>query len=160
MTGNFWIFKVKDEMGGLYGRRGYVIFEHRAKECFWAIKERSENGKLEPNAALLKKGDRALFYLVGKGTSRFLGSCVLDSGFTQLSSEQAKFIVHKEFIDHDQGVFIKDVDKWPKPLLVDLLRKESLVQQGINIGAHFQGSIKKIDRKDYDAILHEHELVF
>lgn len=160
MVGNYWIFKVKDETGGLYGRRGNVIFEHRTEEGFWAIRERSENGKQESNVALLQKGDYALFYLVRKEGSIFVGTCVLVSGFTQLSEEQAKTLVHKEYIDWHQGVFIKDVDKWVKPLSIGYLRgKESLAQGGVNVGSHFQGSIKKISRNDYNAILHEHELV-
>jgi hypothetical protein len=155
---NYWIFKVKDEMGGLYGRRGYVIFEHRTKEGFWAIRECSEKGKPEANIELLEKGDHAVFYLVGKGGSRFLGTCILDSGYTRLNAEQTKRIVHNEYIDSDQGVFIKEVDKWAKPLPVECLRGKESVG---NFGAHFQGSIKKIKRKeDYDALLHEHELVF
>lgn len=159
---NYWIFKVKDEAGGLYGRRGCDIFGHRTKEGFWAIRERSEDGKLEANVGFLEMGDYAVFYLVGKGGSRFLGTCVLDSGYTRLDAEQAKNIVHREYIDSNQGVFIKNVDKWAKPLPVECLRgKESLAHGGGNFGAHFQGSIKKIKRKeDYDAILHEHELVF
>ncbi len=158
---NYWIFKVKDEVGGLYGRRGYNIFEHRTKEGFWAIKERSENGKQEVNIPLLKQGDHVLFYLVHKDGSRFLGSCIIDSAYTQLNETQTKMLVHHEFIDSDQGVFIKEVDKWSKPLPIECLKgKESLAHRGGKVGSHFQGSIKKIERVDYEAILHEHELVF
>jgi hypothetical protein len=158
---NYWIFKVKDEVGGLYGRRGYVIFEHRAKEGFWAIKEQSARGKPEINIDLLEKGDHALFYLIGKGGSRFLGTCVLDSSYTQLDEEQTKQFVHIEYIDSDKGVFIKNVDKWVKPVPIEALRgKDTLAHKGGTVGAHFQGAIKKIERKDYSVILHEHELIF
>ena len=158
---NYWIFKVKDEIGGLYGRRGYVIFEHRTKEGFWAIREQSERRKTEINLELLGKGDHAVFYLIGIGGSRFLGTCILDSNYTRLDEEQAKKLVHDEYIDSPQGVFVKNVDKWAKPVPVERLRgKESLAHRGGNVGAHFQGSVKKIERKEYGVILHEHELVF
>ena len=161
MVINYWIFKVKDEIGGLFGRRGHIIFDHRTSEGFWAIRERAVNGKLEAKASQLKKGDYAVFYLVDKDSNRFVGTCILDSGFTQLSEEQAKNIVHREFIDWNQGVFIKDVHKWAKPLPIKYLKeKESLGQRGVKVGTHFQGSIKEIDNKEYVAILNEHELAF
>jgi hypothetical protein len=123
--------------------------------------EYAANGKLEAKASQLQKGDYALFYLVDKDSGRFVGNCVLDSGFVQLSEEQAKSLVHREFIDWNQGVFIKNVDKWTVPLPIKYFReKESLGQKTVKVGTHFQGSIKKIDRKDYVAILREHELAF
>jgi predicted RNA-binding protein with PUA-like domain len=159
MVANYWIFKVEDEVGGLFGRRGYVIFDHRTSEGFWAIREHAANGKLEAKASQLQKGDYALFFLVDKDGSQFVGTCMLDSGFMQLSEEQAKNLVHREFIDWNQGVFIKDVDKWAEPLPIKYLReKESFRQSGVKVGTHFQGRIKKIEQKDYVVILHEHEL--
>ncbi len=159
---NYWIFKVKDELGGLYGRRGWVIFDHRAKEGFWSIKERAE-GKPEPNAALLQKGDKAIFYLISKGKdeSKFIADCTLDSEFVQLDEAQTTALVHREFIDSDQGVFIKDVHKWNKPLPVGNLKgKDGFVHRTCSVGSHFQGSLKKIEKIDYEAIMHEHECVF
>jgi hypothetical protein len=161
MVTNYWIFKVKDEAGGLFGRMGYVIFDHRTSEGFWAIRERTVNGKPEAKVTQLQKGDYALFYLVDKEGGRFVGTCNLDSGFIQLSEEQAKKIVHREFIDWDKGVFIKDVEKWTKFLPIKVLREmESFGQRDAKVGTHFQGIIKKIDPKTYRAIIQEHELVF
>jgi predicted RNA-binding protein with PUA-like domain len=158
---NYWIFKVKDEVGGLYGRRGFNIFEHRTQECFWGIREFSEKGKREANIDLLKKGDYAVFYLVAKEGSRFLGTCILDSGYTRLDEEQAKKIVHREYIDCDQGVFLRDVDRWAKPLPIENLRgKDSFVAMGGKLGSFFQGSIKKIKHpEDYSTIIKEHKLM-
>ena len=76
MVINYWIFKVKDEIGGLFGRRGHIIFDHRTSEGFWAIRERAANGKLEAKASQLKKGDYAVFYLVDKDSNRFVGTCI------------------------------------------------------------------------------------
>ena len=116
---------------------------------------------METNLELLAKDDHAVFYLIGKGGSRFLGTCILESGYTKLNEEQSKKLVHTEYIDSDQGVFVKNVEKWEKPLPIECLRgKASLAHRGGNVGAHFQGAIKKIERKDYYAILHEHELDF
>ena len=158
---NYWIFKVKDEEGGLYGRKAMDIFLHRTKEGFWGIRELDENGKHETNASLLKKGDSALFYLVSKSSSRFIGSCVLDSDFLKLDAEQAKNIIHREFIDPDQGVFIKNVDRWAKTLSVDSLRDGSpSANRSSKFGSFFQGSIKKIkNTNDYQAIINAHKQV-
>ena len=160
MATNYWIFKVKDEVGGLYGVKGFELFQHRAREGFWGIRERNEKGRLEPNVAELQKGDRVLFYLVGAGGSRFLGSCVLDSGYVKVDPEKAQEIIHRDYLDWDQGVFLKDVDRWAKPLPIECLRgKDSFVASGGKFGSHFQGSIKKIKNKeDYDIIIREHEL--
>ncbi len=161
MVINYWIFKVKDEVGGIFGRRGFAIFEHRTREGFWALKEYDEKGHLDPNVGLLKKGDHVVFYLVGQGGSRFVGTCVLDSGFEKLDNEKAEQIVHRDYLDWDQGVFLKDVHKWVKPLPMECLRgKESFVPNGGKFGAYFQGSIKKIKTKqEFDTILREHELM-
>jgi len=157
----YWIFKVKTEEGGLWRRTGQDIFNHRTKELFWGIREYGENERLEANVRNLKKGDRAVFYLVGKGGSSFLGTCVLDSGFERLNPEKAKEIVHREFLDCETSVFLKAVDRWAKPLPMECLRgKDSFVAGGGKFGSYFQGSIKKIKHKEeYDTIIHEHELM-
>lgn len=161
MAVDYWIFKVKTEEGGLWRRTGVEIFEHRTKECFWGIRECDEKGRLEANARNLKKGDFAVFYLVGKDRSSFLGTCVLDSGFEKLTLEKAREIVHQEFLDCETGVFLKLVDKWVKPLPMECLRgKDSFVASGGKFGSYFQGSIKKIKHKgEYDTIVREHELM-
>lgn len=161
MVHDYWVFKVKDEVGGIYGRRGYIIFEHRIKEQFWGIKERDENGRAQPNLDLLKKDDYVVFYLVGKSAGRFVGTCRLDSGYEQLTEEQRMKIFHGEYLDYDRGVFLRDVDKWAKSLPVESLRgKESFVAAGGKLGAYFQGSIKKLKSGEaYHIILREHELV-
>jgi hypothetical protein len=157
---NYWVFKVKDEVGGLYGRRGFAIYDHRMKDGFWAIKEHNEKGKVDTNIGLLKKGDRAVFYLVGLGESRFVGTAVLDSGFVQLDAEKTEEIVHREFLDWDQGVFLKDICRWTKPLPIENLHgKESFVADGGKITPFFQGSIKGISRQTYETIFREHELL-
>jgi hypothetical protein len=140
---NYWIFKVHDEVGGIYGRTGIDIFVHRTSEGFWAIKERSQEGKPEKNLADLAKGDLALFYLVAKTGNRFIGACTVDSSYQQLDAEQAKRLVHREFIDGTQGVYIKDVERWSKPLLANVF---------------FQGNLKLVKRpQDWQAILRQHE---
>lgn len=161
MVTDYWIFKVQTEEGGLYRRRGFDLFMHRAKEDgFWGIPEYTENGRPTANIGDLKKGDHVLFYLVGTGGSRFIGTCVLDSGFERLDPESAKKIVHREYLDCETGVFLKAVDRWAKPLPIENLRgKDSFVAGGGKFGSHFQGRIKKIKHKEeYNIILREHEL--
>ena len=161
MAADYWIFKVKTEEGGLWRRTGQEIFNHRTKELFWGIREYSENGRLEANVKNLKKGDYAVFYLVGKGGSSFLGTCVLDSGFERLDPERAKEAVHREFLDCETGVMLKEVNKWAKPLPMECLRgKDSFVRRGGKFGSYFQGSIKRIKHKEeYYTIIREHELM-
>jgi hypothetical protein len=156
---NYWIFKVKDEEGGLFGRKAMDIFLHRTKEGFWGIREVDENGKRESNVSLLKKGDRAVFYLVGKTSSSFIGTCTLDSEYVTLDTEQSNQLVHREFIDPNQGVFITDLNRWEKPLKIDLLRGEtSFIKRSGKFGPFFQGSIKKIKHPDdYRAIIAAHK---
>ncbi|NLE06534.1 MAG: EVE domain-containing protein [Crenarchaeota archaeon] len=156
---NYWIFKVEDEEGGLFAKKALEIFMHRTNEGFWGIKEIGENGKRESNVDSLKKGDFALFFLIGKNINRFIGTCELDSDYIQLDEEQTKKIVHKEYIDNNQGVFIKNVDRWSNKLSVDSLRTEKpLKYRNINIGTFFKGNIKKIRQaNDYTAIIKFHK---
>ncbi|MCW4005566.1 MAG: EVE domain-containing protein [Candidatus Bathyarchaeota archaeon] len=159
---NYWIFKVTSETGGLFGRTAQELFDHRTKEEFWPIRELSEDGKRENKIDLLRKGDKAVFYAVGKNSGRFVGTCVLASDYTRLTEEQAAQVVHKEYIDSEQGVFIEKVDRWAKPLPADYLRrKEILAQKGTAISVRFRGYIKKLKRpEEYYALLQEHELYF
>jgi hypothetical protein len=151
---NYWIFKAKDEAGGLYGRKGIEIFDHRIKEQFWGIREYTEKGKKETKLDALEKGDCVVFYLVGKYGGSFIGSCVLDSGYETLDEEQAKKIVHREYIDYNKGVFIKEIHKWAKHLPVESLRTAESFHNYGNLGAYFQGSIKKIkNSSDYKALI-------
>ena len=161
MLTDYWIFKVKDEVSGIFGRRGYNIFEHRIKERFWGLREFDAKGRKDPNLGLLKKGDCVVFYSVAKNGSCFVGNGVLDSGYVQLNEEQTKYLVHSEYIDTDKGVFLKEAKKWLKPLPIENLRgKESFAAMGGKLGAFFQGSIKKMKRREeYDVIIREHELI-
>ena len=160
LAANYWIFKVQTEEGGLYRRRGFDLFVHRVKEGFWGLRKYNEKGHLEANIENLKKSDCVVFYLVGAGGGRFIGNCVLDSDFERLDPERAKLIVHSDYLDCETGVFLKDVERWAKPLPLENLRgKNSFVAGGGKFGSHFQGSIKKIKRKEFDTIIREHELM-
>ena len=158
---NYWIFKVQEEVGGLYRRTGMDIFIHRIKECFWGIREYDKSGKLNSKVALPKEGDFVLFYLVGKEEGgSFVGTAVLDSGYVRLDDEQAKRVVHGEFVDCDQGFLLRQTEKWAKPLPVENLRGKGGFTSTGNFGSFFQGNIKRIKRsQDYETIVEEHELM-
>ncbi len=130
------------------------------QDGFWGIKSRSENGRSEAYVEELKKDDAVLFYLVGAKGSSFLGTCVLDSEFTKLDTQASETLMHRDFLDWHEGVFLREISKWGKPLSIESLRgKDSFVPVGKKIGAFFQGYIKKIKRKeDFEIILREHEL--
>ena len=75
-------------------------------------------------------------------------------------SEETKEIVHRDFLDWNQGVFLKNIRKWAKPLPMENLHgKESFVPDGERIVPFFQGNIKRISRKTYETIFREHELI-
>lgn len=158
---NYWVFKVQTEEGGLWRRSGAELFGHRTREGFWGIREFDEKGRSTAKLAELQKGDLVVFYLVAQGGGRFVGTCVLDSGFERLDAESAERIVHREYLDSETGVFVTNVERWAKPLPIESLRgKDSFVAGGGKFGSHFQGSIKRIRHKqEYDTILREHELM-
>lgn len=151
---NYWIFKVTDEASGLYGRNGVDIFEHRIKEKFWSIREYNEKGKKESKIFFLEKGDFVVFYLVGKFGSSFIGTCVLDSSYETLSEVDAKKIVHREYVDYNKVVFIRDIQKWKRHLPVQSLKDKELFHGRTSIGSYFQGSIKQIKNgEDFKALV-------
>lgn len=154
---NYWIFKVKDEAGGLYGRNGIEIFNHRINEKFWGIREFNEKGKRDNKVDSLEEGDYAIFYLIGKNANSFIGNCILDSGYQTLDAGLSKNLVHKEYIDYNKGVFLKEAYKWVKHLPIDSLRSlESFNISGL--GAYFQGNIKKLKNcYEYQAIINLHK---
>lgn len=161
MVTNYWIFNVKDDKNDRYHKKGIEIYRHRMKECFWGLRESTENGRIAANIGSLKRGDCVVFYLVGTEGHRFLGTCILDSGFEKLDQERSKIITHPEYLDWEQGVLLKDIDEWAKSLPIERLRgKVPFVPIEGNYGAYFQGSIKRIKHSgDYDTIIREHKLI-
>lgn len=160
MEKNYWIFNVKDAKNDKYTKTGLQIYDHRMPENFWGIRECTADGKITGNITYLKEGDIVVFYLVGMNGHCFLGTCVLASGFRRLGREEAKKIIHEEYLDWEQGVSLKRVDKWDKPLPIKCLRgKVSFVPIDGKYGLYLQGSVKKISKPDYDTIVREHELI-
>jgi len=155
---DYWIFKVQDEAGGIFARRGIDLFEHRINEGFWSIRDYNENGKLNSKVSSLKKGDLAVFYLIDKEDSCFLGSCVLDSDCLRLDAEQTKKLVHREYLDSNQGVFLKSMTRWARSLPVNCLRGKAV--NGGNFSSYFQGSFKRLKHpQDFHTIIREHKLM-
>jgi hypothetical protein len=158
---NYWIFKVKEETGGIYRIPGIDLYRHRMQDGFWGIREHTPDGRQEAHLEELKKDDCVLFYLVGAKGNSFLGTATLDSDYTKLDDEAAKEIFHSDFLDNYQGVFLRDIDKWGKPLPMEAFRgKDSFVPGGGKVGAFFKGYIKKIKHKEeFDMVIREHELL-
>jgi hypothetical protein len=159
---NYWIFKVKDDKNSKYSLTGKEIYDHRMKnDYFWGLKEFTKEGKKTRNVAHLRAGDFVLCYLVGGYC--FLGECILSSGFRSLTPEESKKITHPEFLDLEQGVFLnkESIDPWSKTLPIkSLTGKVHFAPIGKNYGSYIQGSITRIKNKqDYDAVIHEHELM-
>jgi hypothetical protein len=156
----YWVFKVKEEAGGLYRRSGIEIYGHRMSDGFWSIREDSEKTKSAADLSQLEKGDHAVFYLVEPGReSRFLGTAILDSALEKLDAEKAKAIIHKDFLDTDQGVFLTGIDKWAKHLSVECLRGKGPFGDGrVKFSPFFKGNLKQLEsREDYEIIIQEHK---
>jgi len=121
----------------------------------WGLKERTETGKRTANVSSLQEGDKVLFYYAGKDGHCILGTCVLASGFTEAK------IIHEEYSDWEKGVRLKkeSIEKWRTPLSIERLRgKVSFVPIGKNYGSYLQGSVKKVDRNEYDIVIREHNI--
>ncbi len=122
---------------------------------FW-----STRGSLESKiAAELKEGDSVLFYPAQTGKEGcFLGTATLASAFRKLGVEDAKKILHKEFLDCDTGVFITCIDRWAKPLLVSELRgKGAFGLRRVPFGQFFKGNFKRLKTRDeYETIMRAH----
>ena len=162
MLNNYWIFKVKNDSNEEYARTGLEIFQHRMPENFWGLREHNDAGRKTPNVAHLKNGDCILFYLVGKYC--FLGTRVLKSTFrSNLTPEELKPITHPQYLDWKTGVFLEELtsdDDWSKkPLSIERVRgKVDFVPCDNNWGQHLRGSITKISREDFEAVIREHML--
>ena len=160
---NYWIFKVTDAKNEKYSKEGIQIYNHRMSEFFWGIKEFTKNGRKAANIDHLRKGDAALFYLVGTRGHCFLGTCKLNSGFIRPKPGELEKITHEEYLDWKEGVFLdKDtIHVWAKPLPIERLRgKVHFVPNGENYGSYLQGSVTRIrNQQDYYAVVHEHELM-
>jgi hypothetical protein len=154
----YWIFNVRDDRNDQFSRKGIEIYEHNMKDGFWGLRGTVKDGKKAANVSRLRKGDKVVFYLVGSGGQCFLGTCVIDSAFRSLTLKEISVIVHKEYLDWNQGVFISDIDQWKNPLPIKQLRgKISVVPKGKNYGSYLQGSVKSISKQDYITIISEHE---
>lgn len=161
MAVKYWVFKVKEEAGGLYRRSGFELYNHRMSDGFWCIKEDSEKGKSTADLSQLEKGDSAIFYLVEPGReSRFLGTATLDSAFEKLDDEKAKTLIHEDFLDTDRGVFLTSVDKWQKHMSVECLRGKGPFGDGrVKFSPFFKGNVKQLgSREDYEIIIQEHDI--
>lgn len=157
---NYWIFNVKDDQNEKYQKKGIAIYNHRMHENFWGLREYISNGRKAANIDSLKDGDNVVFYLIGNEGHRFLGTCILASSFKNLTKEEIAKLTHEEYLDWNQGVFLRDVDQWNKTLPIERLRgKVPFVPVDQNYGSYFQGSVKRISKLDYDTIVQEHEIM-
>jgi len=162
LTTKYWVFKVKEETGGLYRRSGIEIYNHRMADGFWGLKEDSDKIKESAIFDQLEKGDRIVFYLVEAGReSRFLGTATLSSGIEKLDEEKAKTIVHKDYLDSDRGVFINAIDKWKNYLSVECLRGKGPFGDGrVKFSPFFKGNVKQLgSRSEFEIIFQEHMIV-
>ncbi len=130
-------------------------------DAFWCIPEAVAGGNDAAASDQLEGGDLVLFYLVQTNTEPcFLGNATLDSGWKRLEVEEAKRLCHREFLDCDTGVLLKDINKWEPPLFVSEIHGKGAFSAGHKqFGRYFQGSFKRLNNcYEYETILEEHKL--
>ena len=88
------------------------------------------------------------------------GTATLESALEKLDAEKAKAIIHQDFLDTDQGVFLTGIDKWAKHLSVECLRGKGPFGDGrVKFSPFFKGSLKQLEsREDYEIIIQEHKI--
>ena len=119
---DYWIFNVKDDKNDKYRRNGKEIYNHRMQEKFWGVQEHNSDGRNAANVCSLKIDDKVVYYLIGETGKQFLGTAVLASSFKTLEKDEIKKLTHGEYVDWNQGVHLKDVQKWNKTLPIERLR--------------------------------------
>jgi hypothetical protein len=153
---DYWIFNVRNNKTSRTMNKGIEIYHFGMEKSFWKIKNYVSDGKRTPNVSFLKNDDRVIFYLAGKEGRCFLGTCLLDSSFKTLSLDEFKRVINDENSDWCNGVFLKNIVQWDKPIPVRiLLGKVSFINEIKNYGSFIQGSIRKISKKDFEAIVRE-----
>ena len=114
----YWIFTVRNIENNQIIRKGIEVYRFGMEKKFWKIRKRLSDGKRTANVSYLKKEDRVVFYWVGKEERAvvFLGTCTLDSGFVELSLSKFQETINDASSDWYQGVFLKNIEQWQKPL--------------------------------------------
>jgi hypothetical protein len=146
---NHWIFKVKDDIIDGDRKEGIEIYLQRMSDRFWGLNPKASSLRyLEPN-------DKVVFYLAGFGEYKFLGTCLLDSRYYELSKEEKTLLGHSKFFRPSHGVRLKQVNIWgtPKPIkpLIKAGALKFIADPSI-WGSYLQGSIRSISPEDYETI--------
>lgn len=142
---NYWVFVVVDHKGR-DGQNAAKVFETRVRKKFWA---------LPPNAAHVKKvqeGDKAVLCLGGTYCRGFVGSAVLASGLQNLTTElrrQIRGLPSERFTHYVKFSSVKSFKQII--CLGDYVGEVSFLKGGKRPRLP-QGSIIRIDRKQYDRL--------
>lgn len=125
--------------------KGLDIYLQRMKDGFWGLNPKAANiTHLAPN-------DIVVFYLVGE--YNFLGTAVLDSENYKLSQMERQDLWHNKFFTAKNGVRLRDVIVWSKPISIRPIITSLKFIVNPNIwGAYLQGSIRKISLEDFKTI--------
>jgi len=149
---NYWIFTVKNDKIGTMKKKGIEIYRQRMHDSFWGLGEKTAN------RIYLEPGDKVVFYLAGTDGHKFLGTCILDSEYYELSEEEKRKLWHGPFFRSAHGVRLKGVRIWesPKPI-GPLIGKLRFIENPGVWGTYLQGSIRRIPEDDYSSIVQPDE---
>lgn len=120
-----WIFVINDTD---------KVFEKRIKEEQWPIFRRTQN------RTRLKTNDKVIFYKAGKEGQKFLGSATIGSELKKAGI-------------FDFQLRLTSIDVWKKPVAMnEVINDLDFIKNKNSWGNHFQGGVRAITKKEFDAI--------
>lgn len=125
------------------------VLKDRVKNHFWSLSSHARNIKK------IKPGDNVLFYVTGKDERGFGRYGVIAAEPHPITPEQRFHIVGMPSEAFDYAVDFSEAVVWDKPITLEELRdKLSLLKSRHSLKIPFRGSIIRISKEDFQAVLH------
>jgi len=144
----YWVFVVKDHV--FEGRTipATEVLANRVKNRFWSLNSRA------PNVKNLSEGDHVLFYVTSMSGRGFMGRGILAGPAHPITIEQKFHVIGVPSINFDYAVEFREAEMWPRLIrLEEVSDKLSILRGRRNPVTIFRGSIKRINREDYENVV-------
>jgi|AntRauTorckE6833_2_1112554.scaffolds.fasta_scaffold19144_3 predicted RNA-binding protein len=104
----------------------------------------------------LKKGDKVILYLAGKGRRKFVAKYELSSS-PKVIEEEIKHLFNNNFIDFFRYyIRIKNIEEFKNKInIVDIKEDLDFIKDKKNYGLFLRQSLKKLSKKDYNYIVNK-----
>jgi predicted RNA-binding protein len=123
------------------------IFEDRVKRGIWGLGRRAAHVKH------LKRGDRVVFYVGGKGGGLLAGCGTLSSEPYPITEAERKGLCLKSG-NYTYLINISDVEIWSTPIPIrSVCNRLSFIANKEKPHVCLQGAVRKISEEDYQLIL-------